>query len=84
MGSVLSERKLLAELGIHLFLANMLGAFQDELNLYLVMDELPGGDLRGHLTKNKRFNEEQTSNIYINIDYYLVPSRGSYLGQRKN
>ena len=36
-------------------------AFQDLENLYLVMDLLTGGDLRYHVAKQKKFNEEQTS-----------------------
>ena len=37
-------------------------SFQDTENLYLVMDLLTGGDLRYHISKYKKFNEEQTSN----------------------
>ncbi len=36
-------------------------AFQDKENLYLVMDLLTGGDLRYHISKQKKFTEEQTS-----------------------
>ena len=35
-------------------------AFQDHENLYLVMDLLTGGDLRYHVSKHRRFSEEQT------------------------
>lgn len=35
--------------------------FQDHENLYLVMDLLTGGDLRYHVSRNKRFSEDQTS-----------------------
>ena len=35
-------------------------AFQDFDNLYLVMDLLNGGDLRYHISRHKRFSEEQT------------------------
>ena len=48
-------------------------AFQDEENLYLVMDLLNGGDLRYHLSKNKNFSEEQTSKyikIFIFFKYF--------------
>lgn len=40
----------------------MIFAFQDRENLYLVMDLLTGGDLRFHISKKKKFSEEQTSN----------------------
>lgn len=34
--------------------------------MYLVMDLVPGGDLRFHLIKNNTFNEKQTSN-YLKV-----------------
>ena len=43
----------------------MIYAFQDRENLYLVMDLMNGGDLRYHLGKNRRFNEEQTSLLFF-------------------
>ena len=46
--SVMNERELLCELK-HDFLINMLYAFQDRDNLYLVMDYMSGGDLRYHI-----------------------------------
>ena len=36
-------------------------AFQDRENLYLVIDIMPGGDLRYHFAKHRKFSEEQTS-----------------------
>lgn len=35
-------------------------AFQDYENLYLVMDLLTGGDLRYHVSRYRKFTEEQT------------------------
>ena len=49
----------------------MIYAFQDQDYLYLVMDLLIGGNLRYHLTRNKTFNEEQSSNIIQYILLYL-------------
>lgn len=46
------------------FIVNMQFAFQDYDNLYLVMDLLTGGDLRYHISRQKRFSEEQTSNLF--------------------
>ncbi|RYE38915.1 MAG: hypothetical protein EOP48_26395 [Sphingobacteriales bacterium] len=43
-------------------LVNMMHAFQDRENLYLIMELMPGGDLRYHISKKRRFSEEQTSN----------------------
>lgn len=48
MRSILNERELLSQLN-HPFLVNMAYAFQDRDNLYLVMDLMPGGDLRYHI-----------------------------------
>ncbi len=45
------------------FIVNMQYAFQDHDNLYLVMDLLTGGDLRYHVSKIKRFSEEETKFI---------------------
>ena len=42
------------------FIVNMHFAFQDKENLYLVMDYLSGGDLRFHISRHKKFSEEQT------------------------
>lgn len=57
VNSVMNERKLLSQLK-HPFLVNMNCAFQDRENLYLIMDYLSGGDLRYHIGRNRRFNEE--------------------------
>jgi serine/threonine protein kinase len=35
-------------------------AFQDQDNLYLVMDVLTGGDLRYHIARQRKFTEAQT------------------------
>ena len=43
--SILNERDLLARMN-HPFIVNMHFAFQDNDNVYLVMDLLKGGDLR--------------------------------------
>ena len=59
VNSVINERKLLSYLK-HPFIVNMQYAFQDRENLYLVMDLMPGGDLRYHISRRKHFTEEQT------------------------
>lgn len=55
--SVMNEKKLLASLKNN-FMVNMVQSFQDRETLYLVMDYLPGGDLRHHIAKRRRFTEE--------------------------
>ena len=57
--SVKSERELLSRMS-HPFIVNMHFSFQDNDNLYLVMDLLTGGDLRYHICKNRKFTEEQS------------------------
>lgn len=72
VNSVMNERQLLAEVQ-HPFLVNMLYAFQDRENLYLVMDLMTGGDLRFHIGRQRRFSEEQTRffvcNILVGLEY---------------
>jgi len=41
-------------------------AFQDFEHLYIVLDLLTGGDLRYHVSRQKRFSEEQTSKLNYN------------------
>jgi len=59
VNSVMNEKQLLSILK-HSFMVNMIYAFQDRDNLYLVMDLLTGGDLRFHIARQRRFSEEQT------------------------
>ena len=57
--SINGEREFLSYLH-HPFIVNMHYAFQDNDNLYLVMDLLTGGDLRYHCSRYRAFSEEQT------------------------
>mmetsp|Transcript_34303 Transcript_34303/g.42361 ORF Transcript_34303/g.42361 Transcript_34303/m.42361 type:complete len:201 (+) Transcript_34303:172-774(+) len=59
--SVMSEKELLAKLQ-HPFLVNMVYAFQDCENLYLVSDMLSGGDLRFHMEQRGKdlFTERES------------------------
>ena len=54
--SVMNERKLL-EVIKNPFIVNMQFAFQDKDNLYLVLDYKKGGDLRYHLSRNRKISE---------------------------
>ena len=58
--SILGEKELLSTLN-HPFIVNLIYSFQDHDYLYILMDLLPGGNLRYHISIQKRFNEEQTS-----------------------
>ena len=68
--SINSERKFLSILN-HPFIVNMHYAFQDNDNLYLVMDMLSGGDLRYHCSRYRIFSEEQTRFFIACIIYSL-------------
>ena len=68
--SIKYEKELLMKLK-HPFIVNMHYAFQDYNNLYIVMDLLNGGDLRYHISKYRKFSEEQTSNI-INLEFFIA------------
>ena len=57
VNSVMNEKQLLSQLK-HSWIVNMNLAFQDKDNLYLVMDYMSGGDLRYHITKQRKFSEE--------------------------
>lgn len=69
---MLNEKKLLACLK-HPFLVNMIQSFQDRETLFLVMDYLPGGDLRYHIAKRRRFSEEEAkfiiACIFVGLKY---------------
>lgn len=68
----MNEKKLLSQLK-HPFLVNMIASFQDRDTLYLVMDLMPGGDLRYHIGKKRRFSEDQTkffvACIFLGLEY---------------
>ncbi len=68
--SINSEREFLSKLN-HPFIVNMHYAFQDKQNLYLIMDILNGGDLRYHISRYRKFSEEQTRFFIANIIYSL-------------
>ena len=57
--SVMNELKLLSLIQSQ-FIVNVHFAFQDTMNLYLVMDLLLGGDLRFHIARKRKFPMEIT------------------------
>ena len=59
LSSILYERDLLSNFR-HPFIINMIFSFQDNDNLYLVMNLVTGGDMRYQLTKNHTFPENQS------------------------
>ena len=57
-----TEKKILEEVQ-HPFIVNLLGAFQDDKFLYLLLDYVIGGEFFTHLRKAGRFPNE-TSRYY--------------------
>ena len=72
--NIISEKNILSKLN-NPFIVNMYFSFQDNDNLYLLLDLLSGGDLRYHLSHKRPsvFNEIQTkffiSNIILALEY---------------
>ena len=70
--SILGEKEFLSSIH-HSFIVNLIYSFQDHDNLYIVMDLLPGGNLRYHLSIKPHFKEEQIkfliSSILIGLEY---------------
>ena len=51
----------------------MICAFTDKENLYLILDYLEGGDLRFHISRQKKFTEVETSIYYsVMIEFMTV------------
>ena len=72
LASILLEKNILTNLHYNL-IANLNFSFQDKEYLYLVLDYLPGGDLRYYLSKKTKFNESQIkfiiSNLILSLKY---------------
>ena len=70
--SIKSERNFLSQMN-HPFIVNMHYAFQDKMNLYLVLDLLTGGDLRYQICHFRKFTEDQTryfmACILLSLEY---------------
>ncbi|TIB92956.1 kinase-like protein [Wallemia mellicola] len=62
-GAFGKERRLLEEIDCP-YVVNLRYAFQDDENLFMVIDLMLGGDLRFHLERNGAF-DEQTVKIYV-------------------
>ena len=72
LASILSEKNILTNLHYSL-LSNLNFSFQDKEYLYLVLDYLPGGDLRYYINRKIIFNENQIkfiiSNLLLSLKY---------------
>ncbi|KAK4053365.1 cytochrome c oxidase subunit 1 [Microbotryomycetes sp. JL221] len=67
-----SERSTLARVS-HPFIVNLFWSFQDEVNLYLLMEFVQGGELFSHLRRAGRFTPDLSrffaSNVILALDY---------------
>ena len=61
--NVFREQEILMELD-HPFLVNLWFTFQDEEDMFMVVDLLLGGDLRYHIQQDVKFDEERVK-LYI-------------------
>ncbi|KAI8971104.1 camp-dependent protein kinase 1 [Pilobolus umbonatus] len=56
------------------FMINLWGTFQDDINLYMVMDYVPGGELFSILRKNQRFPDHiakfYAAEVVLAIEYF--------------
>ena len=72
ISSILSEKQILSSLHYSL-IANLYFSFQDKEFLYLILDYLPGGDLRYYMATDMIFNESQIkffiSNLILSLRY---------------
>ena len=72
LASIMSEKNILTNLHYNL-ISNLNFSFQDKEYLYLVLDYLPGGDLRYYINRKIIFNESQIkfmiSNILLSLKY---------------
>ena len=70
--NVLKELQIMKKLENN-FLVNLWYAFQDEEDMFMVLDLMLGGDIRFHLNEGKRFSEQQitlfVAEIAIALDY---------------
>ena len=70
VNSVMNERELLSKLN-HPFIVNMVCAFQDRENLYLLIDYLDSGDLRYYINRNYEFSEGQISTRHFHAEFII-------------
>lgn len=64
VNNIIRERKILESLCPHPFLVNLRYAFQDDLNVYMVVDLMLGGDLRYYLN-NTYCSDLQLSRVAV-------------------
>ncbi|KAI8394120.1 kinase-like domain-containing protein [Radiomyces spectabilis] len=68
-----NNEKHILESTSHPFIVNMWGTFQDDINLYMIMDYAPGGELFSILRKMQRFPDQMAkfyaAEVLLAIEY---------------
>eukprot|EP00469_Lotharella_globosa_P017179 CAMPEP_0167818488 /NCGR_PEP_ID=MMETSP0112_2-20121227/4830_1 /TAXON_ID=91324 /ORGANISM="Lotharella globosa, Strain CCCM811" /LENGTH=614 /DNA_ID=CAMNT_0007718473 /DNA_START=59 /DNA_END=1903 /DNA_ORIENTATION=- len=71
--NVMEERNVLVLIQDSPFVTNLKYAFQDEENLYFIMDLMLGGDLKFHLINDHRFSEDRArfyaAQVLLGLDH---------------
>ena len=67
--NILFEKEILSKLH-HKFMCNLIYSFQDNDNLYYILELLKGGDLRYHILKNKKKNKRNSIKISYSKSYF--------------
>jgi serine/threonine protein kinase len=70
-GNLLREKAILERVR-HPLIANMIAAFQDDTNIYMILDWLPGGDLRYHIRTTGALPEDAILSIAAELVCVLV------------
>lgn len=70
--NVLKELRIMRSIE-HKFLVNLSYAFQDDEDMFMVLDLMLGGDIRFHLNEGRRFKEQHIilylAEISLALDY---------------
>lgn len=79
--NVLKELEILKMLN-HQFLVNLRYSFQDEEDMFIVLDLMLGGDIRYHLKQGVRFRERDVKLYLLEIGSVLDYLRGKNILHR--
>ena len=79
--NVLKELEILKMLN-HQFLVNLRYSFQDEEDMFIVLDLMLGGDIRYHLKQGVRFREHDVKLYLLEIGSVLDYLRGKNILHR--
>merc|ERR1719469_1803927 len=67
---VKAENKILGEIS-HIFIVDLLGAFQDQTNLYMIMEYVNGGEMHSYIQRQAGQMNNEAANFYA-AELYLA------------